>query len=86
MHVRLGSFCPRMRICILCFTFGEPKTQHSESMKNRVIPLTDTIVDELYEYKNLGVLKNCVGSFSSNVKDNIEENQQKSWLDSCFLS
>ena len=30
--------------------------------------------DELYEYKNLGVLKNCIGSFSSNVDDNIEKN------------
>ena len=33
--------------------------------------LGDTIEDELYEYKNLGLLKNYVGSFSSNVKDNI---------------
>ena len=27
-------------------------------------------MEELYEYKNLGVLKNYVGSFSSNVTDN----------------
>ena len=44
---------PRVRIV----TFGESKPQHFESMKNRVWLLGDTIVDELYEYKNLGVLK-----------------------------
>ena len=33
-------------------------------------------VDELYEYSNLGVLKNCIGSFSSNVDDNIEKTSQ----------
>ena len=31
------------------------------------------IVDELYEYKNLGDLKNYIGSFSSNVDDNMEK-------------
>ena len=45
--------------------FGESKKQHFESMKNRVSLLGDTIVDELYEYKNLGMLKNYVDSFSS---------------------
>ena len=39
--------------------------------------LGDTIVDELYKYKNLGVLKNYVGSFSSNVKDNIDKTCKK---------
>ena len=29
-------------------------------------------MEELYEYKNLGVFKNYVGSFSANVIDNIE--------------
>ena len=32
-------------------------------------------MEELNEYKNLGVLKNYVGSFSSNVIDNIEKTQ-----------
>ena len=41
------------------------------------IGLRDTIVDELYEYKNLGVLKNYVGSFSSNVEDNIDRTRKK---------
>ena len=46
-------------------------------MKNRVWLLRDTIVDELYEYKNLCVLKNYVGSFSSNVEDNIDRIRKK---------
>ena len=58
-------------------TFGESKPQHFESMKNRVWLLGDTIVDELYEYKNLGVLKNYLGSFSSNVEDNIDKTRKK---------
>ena len=58
-------------------TFGESKPQHFESMKNRVWLLVDIIVDELYEYKNLGVLKNYVGSFSSNVEDNIDKTLKK---------
>ena len=39
--------------------------------------LGDTIADELYEYKNLGVLKNYVGSFSSNVEDYIDKTRKK---------
>ena len=58
-------------------TFGESKPQHFESMKNRVWLIGDTIVDELYEYKNLGVLKNYVGSFSSNIEDNIDKTCRK---------
>ena len=46
-------------------------------MKNRVWLLGDTIVDELYEYKNLRELKNYVGSFSSNVEDNIDKTRKK---------
>ena len=47
-------------------------------MKNRVWLLRDTIVDdELHKYKNLGVLKNYVGSFSSNVEDNIHRTCKK---------
>ena len=34
-------------------------------------------MDKLYEYKNLGVLKNYVGSFSSNVGDNIDKTHKK---------
>ena len=64
-------------------TFGESKPQHFESMKNREWLLGDTIADELYEYKNLGVLKNYVGSFSSNVEDNIDKTRKK-LVDFCF--
>ena len=54
-------------------TYGESKPQHFESMKNRVWLLGDTIVDELYECKNLGVLKIYMGSLSSNIEDNIDK-------------
>ena len=34
-------------------------------------------VDELYEYKNLGVPKNQVGLFSSNIDDKIDKTRKK---------
>ena len=34
-------------------------------------------MDELYEYKNPGVLKNYVGSFYSNIDDNIDKTRKK---------
>ena len=40
-------------------------------MKESEWMLGDTIVNELYEYKNLGVLRDYVNSFASNVEDNI---------------
>ena len=49
-------------------------------MKNREWLLGDTRVDELYEYKTLGVLKNYVGSLSSNVEDNIDKTRKKAGL------
>ena len=58
-------------------TFGETKAQHFISMNKRSWVLGSETVEELYEYKNLGVLKNYVGSFSSNVTDNIEKTQKK---------
>ena len=42
-------------------------------MKEREWMIGDAIVNDLYEYKNLGVLKNYVNSFASNVEDNIEK-------------
>ena len=56
-------------------TFGESKPHHS--MKNCEWLLGDTIVDKLSRYKNLGVLKNYVGSFSTNVEDNIDKTRKK---------
>ena len=58
-------------------TFGETKPQHFESLKNREWFLADTKVEELYEYKNLGVLENYIGSFSSNIDDNIVRPERK---------
>ena len=58
-------------------TFDETKPHHFESLKNREWPLGDTKAEELYEYKNLGVLKNYVGSFSSNIDDNVNKTRKK---------
>ena len=52
-------------------TFGETKSTHFKSMQDHKWFLGESSVDELYEYKNLGVTKNYVGSFSSNVEENI---------------
>ena len=49
-------------------------------MKERGWTLGDTKVDELYEYKNLGVLKNYAGSFTSNILDNIEKTRKKAGM------
>ena len=49
-------------------TFGESKPIHSRSMSEREWILRNDVVDELNEYKNLGVVKNYVGSFSLNVQ------------------
>ena len=58
-------------------TFGETKPLHSCLMKEREWTLGETKVDKLYEYKNLGVLKNYAGSFTSNVLDNMEKTRKK---------
>ena len=58
-------------------TFGEIKAVHYQSKKTRERILGGYTVDELYEYKNLGVLKNYMGSFSSNVDDDIEKTRNK---------
>ena len=46
-------------------------------MNKRCWALGSETVEELYEYKNLGVLKNYASSFSSSVTDNIEKTQKK---------
>ena len=58
-------------------TFGEAKSVHSRLLTEHEWLLGETTVNELCEYKNLGVLKNCIGSFSSNVDDNIEKTRKK---------
>ena len=37
-------------------------------------------VDELNEYRNLGLLKNYIGSFSSNIDNNIEKTRSKAGM------
>ena len=61
-------------------TFGETKPTHCKSMKEREWALGDDTVEELYEYKNLGVLKNYCGSFASNVSDNIDKTRKKAGM------
>ena len=46
-------------------TFGETKRVHSEAMKVRNWTLGSESVSELYEYKNLGVVKNYTGICTS---------------------
>ena len=57
--------------------FGESKPHHFGSMKTSEWLLGDTKEDELYEYKNLGMLKNYVGLISSDVKDNTDKTHKK---------
>ena len=42
--------------------------------------LGDSVVDELFEYKNLGVLKNYISSFASNVDDDTEKARKKAGM------
>ena len=50
-------------------TFGEAKRVHCQFMNERDWVLGNDSVDELYEYKSLGVVKNYIGSFSSNADE-----------------
>ena len=49
-------------------------------MKEREWILRDAIVNELYEYKTLGVLKNYLNSFATNIEDNIEKACKKAGM------
>ena len=57
-------------------TFGEAKRVHCQSMNDRDWVLGKDSVDQLYEYKNLGVVKNYIGSFSSNADENINKTRK----------
>ena len=61
-------------------TFGKPKALHVQSMNEREWKLGNDNANEVCEYKNLGVLKNYVGSFCSNVTDNIEKTRKKAGM------
>ena len=58
-------------------TFGKRKPIHSQLMRAREWILGDSVVDELFECKNLGVLKNYASSFASYVDGNIEKARKK---------
>ena len=49
-------------------------------MNEREWKLGNDTVDAVYENKNLAVLKNCVGSFISNVTDNIEKTTKEAGM------
>ena len=49
-------------------------------MKGREWDLGDDTVEELYEDKNLGVLRNCCGSFASNLSDNSDTTRKKAGM------
>ena len=61
-------------------TSSETKPIHCKSLKEREWALGDDTVEELYECKNLGVLKNYCGSFASNISDNIDKTRKKADL------
>ena len=50
---------------------------YTEAMKERRWIVGNESVDEIYEYKNLGFVKNYICSFSSNVDENIEKSRKK---------
>ena len=58
-------------------TFGEAKRVHCQSMNERDWVLGDDSIDESYEHKNLGVVKNYIGSFSSNADKDIDKTRKK---------
>ena len=57
-------------------TYCESKPSHFANMQERSWTLGVENVDELYEYKNLGVYKNYCGSFVANIDENIENSQE----------
>ena len=58
-------------------TFGETKEIQSQLIREREWMLRDSVIHDLFEYKNLGVSKNYVSSFASYVDDNIEKAQKR---------
>ena len=61
-------------------TFGETRVVHCYSMKRHEWVLGGEIADELYKYKNLGILKNYIGSFPLNGDHNIEKTRSKAGM------
>ena len=65
-------------------TYGETNPVHFDEMKGHEWILGDGTVDEFYEHKSVGVLKNYISSFSSSVEDNIDKTEKKAGM--IFLS
>ena len=65
---------------VVTFAIGESKPLHCKSMKERQWAVGDDTVEEHYEYKNFGVLKNYCGSFASNISDNIDKARKKAGM------
>ena len=65
-------------------TFGEHGPHHFREKNNRSWKLGDEVVEESNEYENLGIGKNYVGSFQSDVNEAIEK-QEKGWNDFKWL-
>ena len=59
-----------LRLC------GDSKHVHSEAMKEPTWVLGGESIIELYEYKNLGAVKNHFGSFSTNADDSIDKTRK----------
>ena len=64
--------------CVVAF--GETRLVHCIAMKECKWILGNDDVNELYEYKNLVVFKNYIGSFSSNVEENIDKMHKKAGM------
>ena len=61
-------------------TFGKTKPTLYQLMRESEWTLGEFVADELFEYKNLRVLKNYVSSFASNVDDKIEKTRKKAGM------
>ena len=60
-------------------TFAEAKRVHCQSMNDCDWVLGNDSVDELYDYKTL-VVRNYIGSFSSNADENIDKTRKKAGI------
>ena len=58
-------------------TFGESKSSHLGAMQSRNWVLGDDNVDELYEYKNLGILKNYVDPSLSTLMITLKRHKRR---------
>ena len=61
-------------------TFGEHGPHHFREKNNRSWKLGDQVVEESNECKNLGIVKNYIGSFQSDVDKGIEKTRKKAGM------